>query len=151
MPNRRGMVPQITWGPSWANVIGFRFPFDDVITYGEPREGSEVVQGASGVEDSWMLTDDNVFEGTWRWIPQVTTLGATGFDTATIGVRLFLSWARAKNPFRFYPNLSGEPTVFFLCYLVEPMIGGVEMEPDRISRRIRVKFRTVDQAPFDGY
>jgi hypothetical protein len=151
MANFRGLIPQIKWGAAFANVLVIGYPLDDAVAYGEPREGSDFVQGASGVEDSWVQGEDQCLEGTIRWIPQLvtTTPAATGWDDAT-GFRDFLSWARAKNVFRWYPDIAGTPGTFYNMYLVDPMKGGGDLEDDR-TRKFHVKMRTSDNAVVAGY
>jgi hypothetical protein len=151
MPNYRGMIPQIKWGPTFTNIIVIGYPLDDPLAYEDPREGSDFVQGSSGVEDAWVQGEDQILEGVLRWIPRVvaTNPAATGYEDAN-GVRDWISDARKKNIFRWYPDIGGNPTVFYNMYLVDPMTGGIEKEADG-RRRVKIKMRTSDGASVDGY
>ena len=105
-------IPRITYGN--GTVIQAGLPLDNVTSYPEPREGSVFSMAPSGIEDAWYLGDDQFLEGDWRFIPTVDSLfpyPATGWDS---GVRQWLSFARQKQTFRFYPdsrNLVSNPTM----------------------------------------
>lgn len=149
MPNYRGTIPKIVWGDAYDKTCTFGYPLDEAIADAGVREGSAFVQGASGVEDAWILGDDQTLEATARWIPRDATTApvATGWDDAN-GVRDMLSWARKKNVLRFYPDLT--LGTYVSCYLVEPTSGGISLEED-MTRRLRLKLRTTDGTVFAGY
>lgn len=148
MTDFRTKIPKITWGAAFANTLSFGYLLDAIIAGSEPRDGSESVQGVSGVEDSWSVGTDYLLEADARWIPQANTASpvATGWDGAT-GWRAFLESARDKNVFRFYPDKDGG--TYLTCYLVEPMRGQGEPETDG-TRKIRFRMRNASSA-FDGY
>lgn len=115
MATYRGLRPRILWGATYQNELLVGYPFDACVTWPEPREGSEQVMGPSGVEDAWTVATDYFLKGVWRWIPRTRTTNpyATGWND-TNGVRDFLTWARDKNPIRFYPdgrNLVASPAL----------------------------------------
>lgn len=103
----RGYRPRILWGTSYTNALDFGYPLDSANAYSAPREGSEVVQLISGVEDASLAGEDYYLAGEARWIPEETGLSpramrASGWN-GTDGWRAFLHWARAKNALRYYP------------------------------------------------
>ena len=148
MSSNRFARPKITWGTSFANTLNVGYPLDNVSCGSDQREGSEVKQGASGIEDSWVIGIDYVLVGDIRWIPQVdtTTPLATGWD-GTAKVREFLEWARQKNQFRFFPDATSG--TYILSYLVEPMKGQPTPEVDG-TRRLTITIRNTS-TPYDGY
>lgn len=139
---------KITWGAAFANTLNIAYPLDDWRSYSTFREGSEFAQSFSGIEDSWITGTDYVLEATVRWIPtsNTTTPLATGWDGAT-GFQSFLEWARQKNQFRYFPDT--DAGTFYLSYLVEPLDGLHELEPDG-TRSVRLKIRNTSGS-FAGY
>jgi len=142
--------PQITWEAAFANQLDFGYPLDNAVSYSQDREGSEWVQGPSGVEESWLLGVDDYLAADVRWIPTADTTNpvATGWDGAT-GWRAFLAWARdMANPFRFFPDkdLGG----FTLSTLVTPREGEPGLESDG-TRRFRFVIRNSAGNPYTGY
>lgn len=109
MTSFRLVAPYIRWGTSpgnYANALYLPFPLDNVVTYEDPRDGSEFEQYISGTEDAWPIGPDYVLEGDHRWIPQADTLTyprATGWDGA-LGVRAALTWMRSKNFFAWHSD-----------------------------------------------
>lgn len=138
-------LPKIEWGAGFTNTINIKYPVDDWRSYSEARAGSVAVQIESGEEDAWEIGSDYVFEGTFRWIPTTGSV-QTGWDGAT-GWRAFLEWARKKNQFRYYPNK--DAGTFYTSYLVEPMNGAHDLEPDA-TRSVRMKIRN-SSGSYDGY
>jgi hypothetical protein len=139
-------LPKITWGTNFANTIDVKYPVDEWRSYSEAREGSAFLQVESGEEDAWVIGDDYVFEGNFRWIPTLSSPGQTGWDGIT-GWRNFLEWARRKNQFRYYPDKNSN--TYYTSYLVEPMDGGHDTEQDG-TRSIRLKIRN-SVSSYDGY
>jgi len=139
---------RITWGASFANTLNIGYPLDDWRAYSTYREGSEFVQSYSGVRDSWVVGTDYILEGTVRWIPtsNTTTPLATGWDGIT-GWQSFLEWSRQMNEFRYYPDTNG--STFYTCYLMEPLSGEHDLEPDG-TRSIRLKIVNTSGS-FVGY
>lgn len=152
MPNYRKARPAILWGDAFANTLLFGYPLDEAMTYALPREGSEEVQGSSGIEDSWDEGTDHYIEGRARWIPRETGntpegVSATGWEGAT-GWREFLIWAWRKNVLRFVPDRDFL-AVYKECYLVAPR----ERPATEIdyTRHLLMTLRTVDGTALDGY
>ncbi len=138
----RGRLWRITWGAGFANELLGAYPLDAAVAFSQPREGSEWVQGPSGVESAWIVGHDQVLSGQWRWITAAQWDGATG-------VRAFLESARAKAVFRFYPDRIGAPSLFYTCYLANPDVTP-EQESD-FTRRLTLVMRERDGNPFTGY
>lgn len=154
MPNYRGVRPAILWGSGFANTLLAFGGLDMPGGYPEPRAGSEFVQAVSGVEDSWIVGTDQYLEGELRWIPRIDGTNpkgqsVTGWEGAA-GVAAFLTWARAKNVFRFAPDAAALGT-YWPMYLVEPMNGPPTFEKDSMSRRLKLRMRTSDGSTPSGY
>ena len=141
-----GKQIKIDWGVSFANSLLVLYPADDWRSYSEPRQGSEYLQVESGDEDAWIVGEDYVFEAAIRWIPTTGSANQTGWDGA-LGWRAFLSSARGKNPFRFFPDK--DVNTFILSYLVDPLNGSHDLEPDG-TRSVRIKIRN-PSGSYDGY
>jgi hypothetical protein len=141
-------IPRITWGANYSNTLNIGYPLDDYVSYSTYREGSEFIQTMAGVEDAWIVGTDYTLEGTLRWIPTASSTNPTqtGWD-GTTGVRAFLEWARQKNQIRFFPDTTINTHI--LSYLVEPLDGKHEVEPDG-TRSIRLVIRNAT-TPYDGY
>lgn len=150
MPNYRQKLAAIAWGAAFANTLNVGYWLDDVTAGDEPRAGSEQLQSPAGSEDAWTVGTDYVLQCKVRWIPQSNTSSplATGWDGST-GFRAFLQWARDKNAFKFYPDVSDLTTHIDNCYLVEPMTGQGAFEADG-TRVVQLKIRNAS-TPFDGY
>lgn len=147
-----GEKAKITWGTSFANTLEFGYPLDQASSYPQPRQGSEFGQSPGGEEDSWVVATDELLSFVARWIPAATGTTPegttiTGWDGAT-GFAAFLSWARAKNPFRFFPLRTSASYV--TCYLMEPMQGGPQLD-DQGTRQLPMVIRSSSDAPFTGY
>jgi hypothetical protein len=148
----KGEIPKITWGASFANTWEFGYPMDAVLAYPVPRDGSEFAMSPSGEEDSWIADTDYFLDGLVRWIPIVngTTpsgITITGWDGAT-GVDAALTWLRAKNVGRFFPDRgSGTYKTFTLQ---APMAGKPAQEIDA-TRQIALIIRATDGSAFTGY
>lgn len=150
----RGKPCQITWGAAFGNVLAIGYALDEAVSYPVPREGSEWAQCDSGEEDGWIVGTDQMLEGMVRWIPRVTGVtpegrNATGWDGPT-GWREFLTHARGKNIYRFYPDMIDAPAVYKECYLVAPLTERPEPEDD-YSRKLRLVQRTADGSVWEGY
>lgn len=154
MPDYLAKRCKIVWGDALDKTLDIGYPLDDPTTYPMPREGSEAAQGSSGVEDAWVAGEDQFLEGTARWIPKDngnTDEGnaSTGWDGAD-GFASFLSWARGKKVFRFYPDIVGAAATYLTMYLVEPMGQPAEHE-DNWTRRVRLVMRTSDGTAVTGF
>jgi len=145
-------LPKITWGASFANTLNIGYPLDNAVAYPVPCQGYAVVEAPSGARDSWVPGTRQRLAGDVRWIPAANVAAplATGWDTASTGFAAFLTWARAQNPFRFFPDV-GSGT-YFTCYLIEPMEGEPPQEQDA-TRRLRLVIQTTEteSAVFTGY
>lgn len=144
----RSTAAKITWGTSFANTLTIAY-VDDPVAYPEPRGGSEWAMSPSGVEDAWMVGDDEFLAFVAGWIPTTDTTDpvATGWDGAT-GWAAFLAWARDKNVFRFFPD--ADSATYQTAYLAEPMRGPPELEDDG-TRRLSILLRSSDGTAFTGY
>lgn len=137
MPARK-----ILWGTNYENEL---LPGElyNIVTDREPRDGSEFVQGASGIEDSWITGFDYVMDAEARFVPDLPG-GSVSPISGPLGWQDFMDWARAKNPFRFVPDASLPDFYVDGCYLVEPMRGLGGLGTD-IKRRISLKIRSANQ------
>lgn len=124
-------VSSFLWGLNYENVTSFGYPLFSIVTDRVPRAGSEWRQGVSGVEDSWLLGFDYQLSCEARWLPLTPNFyGAAApnpLQSAVGGadsVQAFLDWARAKNTFRFVPDIA--TPLFYVdgCYLADPLSGG---------------------------
>lgn len=140
-------IPKITYGPSYTGSITFGFPLDNLVTFAQPRQGSAFALAPSGVEDAWITGTDHLLQGDWRWIPTSTTSNppATGWTNAG-GVRDFLNYARNKNTFRYYPDVSG--STFYDAYLQDPMSGPPALEKNG-NRRFTLVIRSASDVPME--
>lgn len=152
MPNRRNLRPVILWGDALDKYVYCGYPLDEAVSYGLPREGSEQVQGSSGVEDGWDEGTDYYLAGSARHIPREganTPEGvfATGWEDAD-GWDAFLAWARTGKEFRwiFDRNTLG---TYQLSYLVEPRSGPPDLEQSFL-RRLPLIIRNASAA-YTGY
>jgi hypothetical protein len=150
MANYRITKPRITWGFNLLNTLSVGYLLDNVRAGPQPRAGSTTAQSPSGVGDAWTVGTDYLLAFDLRWIPQVDTAVplATGWDGAT-GVAEFLRSARDMNLFRFWYDAATN-FVFNDCYLVEPMTGYGDPEPDG-TRRLSMVIRSYTGTRFDGY
>lgn len=145
--DNRAKAARIAWGPGLANDLRLGYPFDGFATGPQPREGSETSKAPSGVEDAWTVGTEHFLEVVARWIPQYQTASplATGWYGAT-GFAAFLTWARDKNVFRFFPDAAAG--AYNDCTLDEPMRGLPEPEIDG-TRTMKLRF--CSSTEFAGY
>ncbi len=139
-------VSRILWGVNNENVLELGYPLSEVVTDREPREGSDFVQGSSGVEDSWITGWDYTLECTAKFLPaNPQTSPAQSALTGAAGLQGFLDWARAKNPFSFVPDLAAPLFALDGCYLADPLRGGRGLTP-RLdwSQRVKIRNPTLD-------
>ena len=142
----------ILWGTSssggltYQNTLIVGYPFYDVVTDREAREGSEVVQSPSGVEDSWITGRDYVMTVQVRFVDDSPTALPTRAPVAgPIAWQDFLDYGRAKNLLRFVPDASYPSAYVDGCYLVEPMKGfGANMENLQRAFPLKLRNPTVD-------
>lgn len=131
-------TPKITWGASYANTLTIAYVLDNWRAYSIAREGSEWVQAMSGVEDAWVIGEDYYLEADVRWIPSSNTISpvASGWN-GIAGWSALLTWARQKNPIRWYSDKDSGS--YITSYLVDTeTIHGIE--PDG-TRNFRMKIR----------
>lgn len=152
MPNRRNLRPAIVWGDALDKTILFGYPLDESMSYGLPREGSEQVQGSSGVEDGWDEGTDFYLDGVARYIPRETGntpegFSATGWEDAN-GWDAFLNWARTGKAFRWCFD-RGDLGTYVASYLVAPRDGPPELE-ENFTRRVVLRIRNAAGA-YTGY
>lgn len=145
----RGAIPQITWGPGFANPLTFAQPLDEATCYEVPRDTARRTDGLTGTADGWSHGMRGLLEGTVRRIPMVDTAGVTGWEGAA-GWDAFLASARDAQPFRFYPDLTGAPATYWTCLLADDVAPGHDEEPTR-HRRLTLRMWQADQSPFVGY
>lgn len=145
----RASIPKITWGAGFVNTLTFGQPLDSAVSYPLPREGSEWAQGSSGERDAWLQGDDQRLQGVVRNIPTADSADpvATGWD-GVAGWAAFLSWARAMNPFRWYPDR--DLAAFHTCYLVEPLQGAPTQEENG-DRQLAIEIEDTSGTAFTGY
>jgi len=154
MADYLGKKCKIVWGDSLNKTLSIGYPLDDPHAYPVPRDGHEAVQSSSGTEDAWSVGTDQFLEGTIRWIPKdsgTTEEGnaETGWD-GTDGFSDFLTWARGKSVFRFYPDVVGAAATYLTMYLVEPMTARPDRE-ENWERKITLVMRTSDGTAVTGY
>lgn len=152
MPNRTAR-PAIIWNDTYNKTLLFGYPLDEAISYPMPREGSEEIQGSSGIEDAWDEGTDYYLEGAVRWIPINTGntpegVSQTGWD-GNSGWRAFLEWAWEKNVIRFCPDQNDLGT-YYNCYLVAPRSDKPELESN-YTRKVFLVLRTSDGTVIVGY
>lgn len=154
MPDYRRKLPKIVWGDAYEKTLNLGYQLDEATTYPKPRDGSEDLQGSSGVEDAWDEGTDYYIEGAVRYVPKDSGLtpegnNVTGWDGVD-GWRDFLVWAWRKNVLRFYPDRVGAPATYLNCYLVAPR----DEKPERESngdRTFPLVLRTSDGAVPEGF
>jgi hypothetical protein len=136
-------IPKIEWN---GNTLNIPYQLDNVVSYAATSDASQFVRIENGDEYAWVPNINYILEGDVRWIPTTSTATQTGWDGAT-GWRAFLEYARAKNKFKFY--IDGLDTSYIESYLVDPLNGEHELEPDG-TRKIRLVIRN-STTPYDGY
>lgn len=139
-------VSKLLWGTGLENEVRIGYPLFDVVTDREERDGSEHIQGPSGIEDSWITGRDYTLDTEVRWIPDGP--GTAPVQTALSGPvswQEFLDWARDANAFRFVPDENVPDFFVDSVRLVEPRKGFGSLSTD-IKRNVRLKLRnpTVD-------
>lgn len=125
-------VGRFLWGTNFENIIEHGWPLDNVVCGRRPRAGSDWVVSPGGVEDSWITGFDYEMTASLRWIPRANTttpVVQTGWAGST-GVQAFLDWARAKNTFRYVPDINAPLFYVDGCYLEAPMADPGAVEPD---------------------
>jgi hypothetical protein len=119
------------------NIALFDFP-DAAVSWPEPRDGSAQAQGASGTEDAWTIGTDEHWRGTIRWVPDTPRgtpavvsgwYGQNEIPSVNCGVKAMLTAGRDKGLLRFVPDRS-VCTTYMDSYLVEPMRGSPDLEPN---------------------
>lgn len=144
MPSR---VSSIYWGSLFQNTLNLGYPLSHVLTDREPRPGAQFTQSVTGVEDAWWPGADYTMEAEARFLPALPNFdGAAAPNplqsavSSPAGVEAFLDYARAKNPFRFVPDIT--TPLFWIdgCYLADPMKGGRSISA-RLDFNQKIKLR----------
>jgi hypothetical protein len=135
-------IRAIQWGSSFENVLVLGELYAPV-TDREARDGSDFVQGPSGVEAAWITGRDYTLEADLRWIPDVPG-GAQSPVSGPTAWQGFLDWARDKNAFRFLPDVTVPLFYVDTCYLVEPSRGFGIFENIKRTVRLKIRNATVD-------
>src|SRR5919109_5529632 len=125
-------VSQILWGPTLENALSFGYPLRSLVTDREPRQEFTTVQAAAGgAEDGWATGFDYVMECEATFVPLTPNAYGSQAPYATqspivgaLGVQDFLDYARAKNTFRFVPDVTLPQVYVDGCYLADPFRGG---------------------------
>jgi len=125
-------VSQILWGPTLENVLSFGYPLRSLLTDREPRQEFSTVQASTGaVEDAWSAGFDYVMECEATFLPITPNAYGSQAPNPTqspivgaLGVQDFLDYARAKNRFRFVPDVAFPQVYVDGCYLADPLRGG---------------------------
>lgn len=111
---------------------------DGATTWPEPRKGSAWAEAPSGTEDAWIVGTNWHLAGTVRHVPDTptdtpeTVSGWYGANEATgvnCGVAAMLSAGRDKQALRWVKDRA-TCTTYVDGYLVEPMRGRPELEPN---------------------
>lgn len=119
------------------NVVLLSY-LDGATTWPEPRNGSAWAEAPSGTEDAWIVGTNWHLAGTVRHIPDTptdspeTVSGWYGANEATgvnCGVAAMLSAGRDKQTLRWVKDRADCAT-YVDGYLVEPMRGRPELEPN---------------------
>jgi len=141
-------IPKIVWWYDYSKTLSFGYGLDNVITYSSSDENSQFALLQNASEYSWIINTFYILEADVRWIPYNDTTNpvANGWNT-TNGWREFLEFARAKNPFRFYPDK--DSATYITSYLVEPINGTHGLEIDG-TRNVRLVIRN-NTTPYTGY
>jgi len=131
-------VARLLWGPTFENQLILGDPLFDLVTDREARQGSEWIQGTSGIEDAWIIGRDYILTGQARFLPDAS--GTVSPISGGTGWQAFLDWARDKNTFRFVPDQTLPQFYLDGCYLVEPLTGFGSLGSD-LRRIVPFKFR----------
>ena len=133
-------------------------PFDQAVSYSQPRDGSRHVQAASGIEDAWITGRDEILEGGIRWIPtepqgipRVSSPwnGDGEFPGINTSFDFWLEEAQCKETFLWVRDRSLS-TVNVSSFLVNPLKGRPGLEQD-FTRILPVAFRSENQDTYLGY
>lgn len=113
-----------------------------------PRDGSDTVQGVSGLEDAWITGYDYTlaFDARYVAIGAGSPFGGVPNPLANplVGVgslQDFLDYARAKGSFRFIPDITTPLNYVDGCYLLEPMKDDGRGLTQRLDWTQRLKIR----------
>jgi hypothetical protein len=112
---------------------------DEPVYYREVREGTEWMQGRSGVEDAWLVGVDYYLRGTARYLPSqdadnpgITTgwWGSAETPGVGVGVQSLIEAGWRRQSITYSYNRAGLGAAFPGCYLVEPASGEPGLEPN---------------------
>lgn len=142
--------------------ILFGLHLDSARAWAQPREGSEWVKSPSGVEDAWIVGDDEMLEGIVRWVPGLDRgdpQNQTGWDGRrenelhNVGWASLLKFADRAQVVRFAPDQS-DLTVWHDVYVVSPREAETrrhELEGADMTRQFALVLRDSSDVPFEGY
>lgn len=146
----RGLRPQITWGASFANTLVFAQPLDNATCYSRDTVEAQRVAARNFESDGFAYGSRGILTGMVRRIPRVDTGSVTGWEGAT-GWDAFLAWARDAQPFRWYPDIVGNPSLYWTCYFADDEDPEGHDEEITRHRTLTLTMRQADDAWFEGY
>ena len=133
-----------------GSVVFSAYPLYDVATYSQARQGSEYAVLPSGVEDAWIVADDEMLKGSIRFIPVSGSASLIPSQSHYAEWHTFLTNARKKNVVHFYPDLSGSS--YIACYLVNPTgEQGISLDDDDSFYKIDLELRSTGSGQFTNY
>jgi hypothetical protein len=152
----RGALWKITWGAAYANTWTAGHFLNNPKAGPQPAEGSDFLVLESGVEDAYVALTDEMLRGEVHHLPYAPAGGVTGWDGAASsgdgeGVRDALTWLRAKNVGRFYPDAA--IASYWEFYLKSPMTDD-EIEFHASApwlRRFPLVMKSIDSTALTGY
>src|SRR5574342_988696 len=123
---------------SFASTLNIGYPTDNTVCWPQERDGSEVAQAPSGVEDAWYVGTDHYMECDIRWVPELATTNpvADGFSVSGKWEAM-LAWAKQRGLIRYQPDKNAAGTFvdgYLIDYSVTPEADG--------SNRYHLKFRS---------
>lgn len=146
------------------SAVVFGMHLVDAVAWDAPREGSEWAVTPAGTEDAWIVDDDELLEGTVRWVPfldEDNPQNKTGWDgrrehaMMNVGWRSLLNYAAdldATLDVRFAPSRANT-AAFHNVFIKEPR-EGIDRRPQQESdatKRFDLLLRDKDGTPFEGY
>lgn len=132
---------------------------NDARAFPKPREGSEKLLSASGIEDAWIIADDYFLTGDLRWItsrgvatPEVQSgwEGQNEHAWVNAGVESWLRHAWGANTFLWVPDRANS-LVTHSSYLEVPFQTEEIEREENDTRRLGIRLRHADAAAYRGY